>query len=159
MIIDLVTLGFILLLVYKGFDRGFVPTFLGFIGYVVGGLLGLISAREFTSDWSGLWSVIGLHLLMILIGAKLGQASSKVLGKGIRGIIGPFKFIDSLLGGVIGGIKAAVIAVVALVFLSVVPNEALQGEIKESQLRQFSKSYMPGVLEDALMRMRELSQD
>ena len=159
MIVDLVSLGFIVLLIYRGFDGGFVPTLLGLVGYVTGGLLGLILAREFSSDWSGLWSVVGFHLLMILIGAKLGQGLAKGLGKGIRGIIGPFKFIDSLLGGAIGGIKAAVIVAVALVFLSVVPNDALQGQIKESEVHQYSKSHLPDVLEDALSKITEISRD
>ena len=157
MIIDFVIAGFILLTIYKGFGRGFVPSLLGLFGYVSGGLLGLVLAKQFTSDWSGFWSVIGVHLAMILIGAKLGQGLARALGKGVRGIIGPFKLIDSLLGGLLSGAKAVVIVAVTMVFASAVPNDALRDQINESQVNTYVESHLPGILEDALSKITELA--
>jgi len=157
MIIDLIAGAVLVLLVLAGFKSGFIPTLLGLAGYLVGGFLGLISAREFTSEWTGLWSVIGLHLLLIFIGAKLGQASARSLGKGIRGIFGPLKFLDSLLGGALGGIKAILLTIVVLVLTSALPNETLQLQLGESELNQYINSHLPNLVLDGFSKVREFS--
>lgn len=157
MIIDLIAGGVLVLLVLAGFKSGFIPALLGLVGYLVGGFLGLISARAFASEWTGLWSVIGLHLLLIFIGAKLGQASARSLGKGIRGIFGPLKFLDSLLGGVLGGIRAILLMMIALVLTSALPNETLQLQLGESQLNQYINAHLPNLVLDGFSKVREFS--
>jgi uncharacterized membrane protein required for colicin V production len=158
MIIDLLVIALFLILVARGFSSGFIPTLLGLIGYVGGGFAGLLVAREVTTDWEGLWSVVGLYLLAILIGAKLGQIIARSLGKGVRGIFVPFKFVDSLLGGLLGGVKAIVLVAVSLYFLSALPQEAIKSEMRESQVNRYLKDRAPGFLEDAFESLMEISR-
>jgi uncharacterized membrane protein required for colicin V production len=158
MIIDLLVVALFLILVARGFSSGFVPTLLGLMGYMGGGFAGLLVAREVTTDWEGLWSVAGLYLLAILIGAKVGQVIARSLGKGFRGIFGPFKFVDSLMGGVLGGVKAIVLIAVSLYFLSALPQEALRSEVRESQVNRYLNERAPGFLEDAFESLREISR-
>jgi hypothetical protein len=101
--------------------------------------------------------VIGLHLLLIFIGAKLGQAGARSLGKGIRRIFGPLKFLDSLLGGALGGIKAILLMIIALVLTSALPNETLQLQLGESELNQYINSHLPDLVLDGFSKVREFS--
>lgn len=158
MIIDLLVIALFLILVARGFSSGFVPTLLGLIGYVGGGFVGLLVAKEVAADWEGFWSVAGLYLLAIILGAKLGQMIARSLGKGFRGIFGPFKFVDSLLGGVLGGAKAIVLIAVSLYFLSALPQEAIESEIRESQVNRYLKDRAPGFIEDAFESLTEISR-
>ena len=98
MIVD-ISIGLVLFIfLVKGFRSGFLPSLFALLGYIVGGFLGLLGAREVTSEWVGIWSVVGLHLLLIFIGAKIGQTIFRSIGKGVRGFVGPLKFLDSALG-------------------------------------------------------------
>ena len=157
MIVDLLLGVFALFLVFSGFKLGFIPSLLGLVGYLAGGFLGLIFAKEFSTDWTGLWSVIGLHLLSIFIGAKMGQFVARNLGKGIRALFGPLKFVDSLLGALLGGVKATLLITIALIFSSVLPSDSLQREIDRSEVNTYINSHLPAVVFDAFSKVREFS--
>ena len=157
MIIDLLLGAFALFLVFSGFKSGFIPSLLGLVGYLAGGFLGLIFAKEFSADWTGLWSVIGLHLLSIFIGAKIGQVIARNLGKGIRGLFGPLKFVDSLLGALLGGVKATLLITITLIFSSVLPSDSLQNQIENSQISEYINSHLPTAVFDAFSKVREFS--
>jgi uncharacterized membrane protein required for colicin V production len=159
MIIDLVASALFLILVAKGFSAGLIPTLLGLVGYVSGGFAGLLIAKEVTEDWEGLWSAIGLHLLAIMLGVKLGQVIARSLGRGIRGVFGPFKFLDSLFGGFLGGVKAVVLISVSLYFLDSFPNQSIARELQESQVDQYLKERAPDLLDESFARLKEISKD
>jgi uncharacterized membrane protein required for colicin V production len=157
LIIDLIVIGVLTYFIMAGFKSGFIPMLFGLIGYVGGGFLGLISARELASEWSGFWSVIGLHILLIFISARLGQAIARKLGKGFRDVFGPLKFLDSLLGALLGGIKAFLFVVVLLLLSSVLPNEGLKEQLNESRTSQYLDSHLPSLIADGFSRVLELS--
>jgi len=157
LIIDLVVVGIFVYFVVVGFKSGFIPMLFGLIGYLAGGFLGLILARELASDWSGFWSVIGFHILLIFIGARLGQAVARRLGKGFRNVFGTLKFLDSILGALLGGIKASVLLVIVLMLLSALPNERLGEQLGESQVNQYLNSHLPGLITEGFSKVMELS--
>ena len=157
MIIDLVVVGVFVYFIMVGFKSGSIPMLFGLIGYLAGGFLGLILARELASDWSGSWSVIGLHILLIFIGARLGQAVARRLGKGFRNNFGPLKFLDSILGALLGGIKASVLLVIVLMLSSALPHERLGEQLEDSQANQYLNSNLPGLIDDGFSKVMELS--
>jgi len=65
MIVDLVLACLVIFTIAQGFNRGLVPTLFAILGYLGGGILGLLLARELSEDWNGLISVIGLYLFAI----------------------------------------------------------------------------------------------
>lgn len=158
MIIDIIIFAAIAFSIIKGFDSGFVPTLLAFIGYLVGGIGGLLVAKEVTSDWSDIWSVIGLYLLAIFVGGKVGQVIARSLGKGIRNIFGPLKAVDSLLGGLLGGMKAVILVVIALTMLDAVPNDRIAEELGKSEIQGLVNENLPSVVGDLFSHLKELSK-
>ncbi len=99
-----VALGLILALTFiSGFRRGFLSSLLATIGYVGGGLLGLEIAITFTSGWSNPTKIVALFLLAIFIGSALLRWVFEKIGKSVhkRILFGPFKSIDSILGGLL----------------------------------------------------------
>ena len=157
MIVDL-TVGILLLLFLRtGFRSGFIPSLLALVGYVIGGFLGLLVAKEFTTDWTGLWSVVGMHILLIFIGAKVGQTILRSLGKGVRGFVGPLKIVDSLLGAVFSLGQGVLLVFIGLQIFSVFGNEAIEGELQESSIVEYLDQYTPEIVNQAFSKWRDLT--
>jgi uncharacterized membrane protein required for colicin V production len=156
MIIDIAALLLVLILGVKGFRSGFTPSLFGVVGYLIGALAGLIAAQEITSSWEGFWSLIGVHLLLILIGAKVGEVLARLLGQVIRKVIGPFRIIDSLFGLALGFLRAAAILFIASYILSIVPNPRVESEVKESRVINQVVEVLPSSLSDAFSKLSEV---
>ena len=125
MLLDLALIGLLIFAIAHGFNRGLLPTLFSIVGYLGGGVLGLLLAKEFSADWNGLVSIIALYLVAIFAGAQLGSWGMAKVGAGLhkRVLFGPFKFLDSILGGLLALIQVAIIAVVALTVIDYLPWE------------------------------------
>ena len=100
MILDLILTGLIIFAIAQGFNRGLLPTLFALIGYLGGGVIGLLAAKELSSDWSGVVSIVGFYLVAIFAGSQLGSWLMAKVGSGLRKrlLLGPLKFLDSVLG-------------------------------------------------------------
>ena len=123
MLLDLILAGLIIFSVAQGFNRGLLPTLFAIVGYLGGGLLGLFLAKEFSSDWKGIVSIVALYLVAIFLGAQLGSWALQKIGAGVhkRALFGPFKFIDSILGGAFALLQVVIIAVIVLTVIDYLP--------------------------------------
>ena len=123
MILDLILGGLLIFAIAQGFNRGLVPTLFAILGYLGGGALGLIAAKEFSSEWRGLVSIILLYLFAIFAGAQFGSWAMGKIGSGIhkRFLFGPFKFLDSILGGLLALAQFVIVSVVVLTVIDYLP--------------------------------------
>jgi len=80
MILDLILAGLMIIAIAQGFNRGLIPTLFAVLGYLGGGILGLFAAKEITSDWQGLVTVIITYLVAIFAGAQLGSFLAAKMG-------------------------------------------------------------------------------
>ncbi len=158
MIIDLGVLLVLGIFAVKGFRSGFVPSLLGLLGYLLGGFSGLLVAREMTSSWSGFWSVLGIHLLSIFIGAKIGQTILKSIGKGIRGLVGPLKFLDSLIGAALGIGKGIIIAFLVIQLLPLFSLQSIERDFETSEVVQYFGSHTPELVDQGFEKFKEISR-
>ena len=157
MIVD-VSIGLVLLIfLVKGFRSGFLPSLFALLGYIVGGFLGLLGAREVTSEWVGIWSVVGLHLLLIFIGAKIGQTIFRSIGKGVRGFVGPLKFLDSALGAVLALGQGVLIVFIGVQVLGVFSSESVQEALQASRAVGYLESHTPKLVNEGFSKLRELT--
>ncbi len=156
MIIDLAAVAILALLIIKGFRSGFVPSLFAVTGYLIGAIAGLVAAREVTDQWDGFLSTVGLHLLLIFVGAKLGSAILRYLGRAIRRIIGPFKFLDSIFGALLGLFRGAIIVFLGVSLLNFFPQAQVKREMKESRAEKYLEESAPQVLEDAFTKLQEI---
>ena len=139
MIVDLILAAILIFSIAHGFNHGLLPTIFAIIGYLGGGFLGLLLAKELSADWNGLFSVIGFYLLAIFLGAQLGSWVLARLGSGVRkrALFGPFKFLDSVLGGALALIQVVLLAVVALKVIEYLPWELTSSWIGESRIYNY----------------------
>ena len=136
MILDLILAGLIIFSIAQGFNRGFVPTIFAVIGYLGGGVVGLLLAKQFSANWSGLISIVLLYLFAIFAGAQIGSWAMAKVGKGFRKAVlfGPFKFVDSVLGGAIAALQLLVIAAIVLTIINYLPWELPHSLIQDSRI-------------------------
>ena len=136
MIIDLILAGLIIFAIAQGFNRGLLPTLFALIGYLGGGVVGLFVAKEFSRDWSGVVSIVTLYLVAIFAGAQLGSWLMAKVGAGFRKrvLFGPFKFLDSVLGGALALIQVAIFAAIVLTIINYLPWELPHKLIEDSRI-------------------------
>jgi uncharacterized membrane protein required for colicin V production len=136
MILDLVLTGLIIFAIAQGFNRGLIPSLFAFIGYFGGGALGFVAAKEFSSEWNGVISIVSLYLVAIFTGAQFSSWLMAKFGKGLRkGVLfGPFKFLDSLLGGALALIQVAIFAAIVLTIINYLPWGLPHSLIVESRI-------------------------
>ncbi len=158
MIIDLGVLVILGIFTVKGFRNGFVPSLLGLLGYLLGGFAGLLVAREISSSWSGFWSLVGVHLLSIFFGAKVGQTILKSIGKGIRGLVGPLKFLDSLIGAAVGIGKGIIIAFLVIQLLPLFSFESIEKDFEKSEVVQYFETHTPELINQGFEKLKEISR-
>ncbi|NDE71804.1 MAG: hypothetical protein EB054_03730, partial [Actinobacteria bacterium] len=84
MILDLALCAGAIIAVGIGYSRGFTAALLSLIGYFGGGLGALYLSMKFSQDWKGTFSIVGLYLIAILIGASLGREVLSRIGTGIH---------------------------------------------------------------------------
>ncbi len=158
MIVDVGVIVFIGIFAIRGFKGGFIPSLLGLAGYLVGGFLGLLGARELSADWNEFWSILGLHLLLIFIGAKIGQSILKSMGRGVRGLVGPLRFLDSICGATLGFGKGLVIAFLVIQVLPTLSNNSIDNNLKESTVVEYFKRHTPTLVDQGFEKLREISR-
>jgi hypothetical protein len=115
-------------------------------------------AREVSSSWSGFWSVVGVHLLSIFIGAKIGQTILKSIGKGIRGLVGPLKFLDSLIGAAVGIGKGIIIAFLVIQLLPLFSLESIEKDFEKSEVVQYFEIHTPKLINQGFEKLKEISR-
>ena len=135
MILDVVLAALTIFAVAQGFNRGLLPTLFAIIGYLGGGIAGVFLAKEFSLEWEGIISVVGLYLAAIFLGAQFGSWIMARIGSSFRkrALFGPFKFIDSVLGGGLALIQIAILTVLVLTVSKYLPWELPQSWISESR--------------------------
>lgn len=139
MILDLILAGLMIIAIAQGFNRGLIPTLFAVLGYLGGGILGLFAAKEITSDWQGLVTVIITYLVAIFAGAQLGSFLAAKGGSSVRKqvLFGPFKFLDSILGGALALLQVVILAAIVVTILDYLPWKAPHTIIEDSRIYQY----------------------
>lgn len=140
--IDLIAIAILVLLVVRGWSRGFVRQALDVTTLVLGALLafrlapfvGRVLADLF--GWSpDLTRVVGGAVLFLGLSVAAGFAASAI-HRSMRRLPGT-SLLNSLAGAVLGGVYALVLAIAAVTLLSAFPlPTALAGELEESQVAE-----------------------
>ena len=135
MIVDLLLLSGAILSIGVGYNKGLIASLFAVIGYFGGGVAALLLVMDYTEGWKVSISLVGLYIIGIFIGAALGRSILQRLGKSIhkRILFGPFKFLDSLLGGALYLLQCALFSVLVLSVLRFLPFEGISEQIEGSR--------------------------
>lgn len=134
MIIDIFLIGFLLFALISGFKNGFIPAVLGLIGYLAGGVAGLLVAKRITDDWQGLLTTLIVLVISIFSSALIGQKVARAIGRGFRSLIGPLKVFDGLLGALFTVAKALIFIYFLVSIISISRWESALSIIDESRV-------------------------
>ena len=151
MLVDLVIAFACVFSAVIGYRNGFIRTLFKFIGFVLGGVLGIYFALKFSHDWSLDVKRIGFVITAIVAGGFITSFLGTQLAKGLKATIfrGPLAFIDSIAGTLLELARAVIALYLIATVLLWSPWEAAQNQIAESQILSKVQPYIPGLITQA----------
>jgi uncharacterized membrane protein required for colicin V production len=151
MIVDLVIAVALLFSAVLGYRNGLIRTLFKFIGFVLGGVLGIYLSLKFSHDWSLDVKRIGFVIASIVAGGYLCSFIGGWLAKGLRATIfrGPLAFLDSVAGAVLELARTIIALYLIATVLLWSPWQSAQSQILESKILPKVQPYIPGLITQA----------
>ncbi len=147
---DLIIILVLLISFYSGYKNGLIKTIFRTAGYIAGGVAGLALAVKYLATWESQTQKVALALLVVFIGASVGDFLLGKVGSLFRKMlfVPPFKLIDSLVGAAISTLRAAFILYLVATLL-VFSNWSIADKyIKPSKLYDYAESHLPSVMDE-----------
>lgn len=132
-----------------GFRRGFLQTLFPTVGYIGGGVLGLVLSLHFLADVENpVNKFMGIVTAIFLV-AELGRRGFGWIAKFFRTKIlwAPFRFIDSLAGVALEFIRVAIVAYLLISVVLWSPWASARNAVSESTIYPKLSREMPQILD------------
>ena len=151
MIVDLIIAVALLFSAVLGYRNCLIRTLFKFIGFVLGGVLGIYLSLKFSHDWSLDVKRIGFVIAAIVAGGYLCSFIGGWLAKGLRATIfrGPLAFIDSIAGAALELARTIIALYLIATVLLWSPWQTAQSQISESKILSKVQPYIPGLVTQA----------
>ena len=148
---------FIALLIsaYGGFKNGFIQTVFKTIGYITGGVLGIVLSVQLLSNYSNVkLKLISTIILMFLL-ATLGQFILAKISLVFRKVlfILPFKFVDSILGATLSSARTVLIIYLLSVILIATHFNISDKYISDSIFYSYTNSYLSKIISSLKLKV------
>ena len=134
-----------------GYRNGLIRTLFKFIGFALGGVLGIYLSLKFSNDWSLDVKRIGFVIVSIIAGGYLCSFIGGWLAKGLRATIfrGPLSFLDSIAGAVLEIARTVIALYLIATVLLWSPWNSVQEQVSSSQILPKVQPYIPGLITQA----------
>lgn len=145
MIIDIILILCAAGAVFAGYQRGLMQTVLSTVGYIGGGVLGLLLALNFLENVPTNFNRFMAVIVAIFLAAELGRRLVGSLAKYFRSKIlwAPLRLIDSILGVALELIRLTVIAYLVISALLWSPWQAARESVSDSKIFAKASQYQP----------------
>jgi uncharacterized membrane protein required for colicin V production len=155
---DLIVAAVLILTAFFGFKNGLIQSLFKTIGYIAGGVLGLVIALEVIKDWSSPFAKVGLGIVLIFVTASIGQYLLGKIGALFHKLVlfGPFKLIDSLLGASLSILRAAVLVYLSAILLIASPWGWADSNIATSKFYTYVENNLPELITDYQPKVEEI---
>ena len=155
---DLIIAAILLITALSGFKYGLLQSIFKTVGYIAGGVVGVVIAVEVMSKWSNTVAKAGGAIILILLLATAGEFILGKIGLGFRKalLIAPLKLIDSLLGGLLSIFRTTFIAYLLAAILIATPWSFGDKYIKPSKFYTYTDSHLPKVITDLKIQAEKL---
>jgi uncharacterized membrane protein required for colicin V production len=150
MIFDAIVLLALVAQTISGFREGFLKSILKTVGYIAGAIGGLYVAVQYDqSAWV---------ILAIFVGAGIGSFLGSVIAKALKFTIlrGPLGWINSMIGGLLGALKIALLTYIVGTVLLIAPWPTGQNTVSASKIYNKLDIYAPQALSDLRHRIEDL---
>ena len=141
--VDWVILVATLAALFRGYRAGLLSTLFSAIGYIGGGFAGLFISLHFVTTWHNNAAKFAVIIVAIFVGAGIGEAILGRFASFFHGkmLIGPLKFMDSLLGAALSIARTLIMIFIVGKLLMAMPWGIGHNEIPQSKLfTQMEKS-------------------
>ncbi len=139
---------------FQGWRAGLLSTLFTFVGYIGGGLLGLIfGLQHFHAH--GVSKFLFLFLA-VTVGSALGEMIFKKIGSLFRNkiLFAPFTWIDSILGAAFSILRTLIMLVILGHLLLITPWSWVH-DIPKSQIYSKLNAQAPAIISDITKRAQE----
>lgn len=150
MVIDLILILGAAGAVFTGYQKGLLQSLLSTVGYIGGGVLGLLLALNFLNNVHSNFNRFMAVIVAIFIVAEIGRRVAGWLAKYFRAKImwAPLKFIDSLGGIALSLARLTFISYLVISALLWSPWQAARDSVAESKLFAKASEYQPKFMTD-----------
>jgi uncharacterized membrane protein required for colicin V production len=147
---DLLIVLVLLIAFYSGYKKGLIKTIFRTAGYIAGGVAGLALAVKYLATWESQSQKVALALLVVFIGASVGEFLLGKIGSLFRKIlfVPPFKLIDSLLGAGLSTLRAVFILYLVATLLVFSTWSIANKYIMPSKFYDYADSHLPSVMNE-----------
>ena len=147
---DLIIVLVLFIAFYSGYKNGLIKTIFRTAGYIAGGVAGLALAVKYLATWESQTQKVAFALLVVFIGASVGEFLLGKIGSLFRKIlfVPPFKLIDSLVGAAISTLRAAFVLYLVATLLVFSTGSIADKYIKPSKLYDYADSHLPSVMDE-----------
>jgi uncharacterized membrane protein required for colicin V production len=155
---DLIVATVLVFTAFVGFKNGLIQSLFKTIGYIAGGVLGLVIALEVVKDWSSPFAKVGIAIVLIFVAASIGQYLLGKIGAFFHKLVlfGPFKLLDSLLGASLSILRAAVIIYLSAILLITSPWGWADSNIATSMFYNYVENNLPKLITDYQPKVEEI---
>lgn len=147
MIVDIVLVLLAVTAVVSGFRRGFLHTIFTTVGYIGGGVLGLVLSLHFVANVHSSLNRFLVIITAIFLMAELGRRILGSVANFFRTKIlwAPFRFIDSLAGVILELIRVAILAYLLISVILWSPWASARNAVSESTIYPKLTKAMPHI--------------
>ena len=145
--IDLALTALIVFSFIMGWRAGLLKSIFSLLGFVGGGLAGLILAIKFLSHISNVFGKFALYILFISIGSTIGEWILGRFAKFFHSkvLFAPFSWIDSIFGSLFIIIRNGLIVYLIFSLITVTGWKTPSKYINQSKIYENSKKFVPQV--------------
>lgn len=135
--------------VITGFRRGFLQSFFSTVGYIGGGILGLVLGLDFTSKVHSTLNRFLLVFFAVLILAEIGRRLLRSLASFFRTRLlwAPLRLIDSIAGVALELVRVTIFAYLLITVALWSPWSFARSAIHESKIYPQMKKEMPRAID------------
>ena len=147
MIVDIALVLLAIIAVVSGYRRGFLHTIFTTVGYIGGGILGLVLSLHFVANMQSSVNRFLVTIIAIFLMAELGRRILGSVAKFFRTKIlwAPFRFIDSLAGVILELIRVAILVYLLISVILWSPWASARNAVSESTIYPKLTKAMPHI--------------
>ena len=148
MLVDIVLVLLAISAVLSGFRRGFLHTIFTTVGYIGGGILGLVLGLHWVANIHSSVNRFILIIVAIFVVAQIGRQILGSISKFFRSKLlwAPLRLIDSLAGVILELIRVAIFAYLLISVILWSPWASARNAVSESTIYPKLTEKMPHIL-------------
>lgn len=154
--VDILLVVIAALSIYRGWRSGLLKSALSLIGFIGGGLVGLIVGIQYLNNVINVFGKFALYLLFISIGSTVGEIIMARIGQTFHDkvLFAPFKWLDSILGATFELLKAAAIIYIVFSLITATHWQLPEKYLSQSKIYSNAQKVIPSFIKSEVAKLK-----